>query len=131
MIAMEHRPKSGKATRVVLVDDQPLFVELAKSLLAKDPRITVVGEASTIKDAIPLVRSLGPDLVLLDVHLPDMNGFEAARALLASSPGLRIILTSSQDEPEYHYLATTVGALGFISKKELSLEAVMGMMMPD
>ena len=128
MIAMEHRPRSVKPTKVVLVDDQPLFLELAKTLLAKDPRVAVVGEATGVKSAVPLIKKLEPDLVLIDVHLPDMNGFEAAKMLLASNPGLRLILTSSQDEPEYHYLATTVGALGFIPKRELTVEAVIHML---
>ncbi len=128
MITMEHRPKSVKATRVILVDDQPLYLDLAKTLLSRDPRVTVVGEATTVKTAVLMIKKLEPDLVMLDVHMPDMNGFEAARILLASNPGLRLILTSSQNEPEYHYLATTVGALGFITKKELTAEAVIRML---
>lgn len=116
------------ALTALLVDDQSQFLQLARDLLKNDPRIAVVGEAKGGEEALALVKSLKPDVVILDVHMPGMHGFEVAQALLNANPGLRIVMVSSLDVPEYREISHAVGAAGFISKKEFSKEALLKML---
>ena len=80
----------------------------------------VVGEAEDGEGAIAIVSDLAPDLVLLDIQLPDIDGFEVASRLLARDPDLAIVLVSSRDRSQYGLLVEASGARGFVAKGELS-----------
>src|SRR6478609_9551017 len=84
------------ARRVIVVDDHPSFRRSAKALLTAEG-FEVVGEAVDGASALAAVAELAPELVLLDIQLPDIDGFEVARRLLESRPELRIVLVSSRD----------------------------------
>jgi two-component system, chemotaxis family, protein-glutamate methylesterase/glutaminase len=103
---------------VLLVDDQPEFLQVAQDLLAGNPDVTVIGTACNGEEAIALVAALAPDLVVLDVQMPGMSGFETAKRLVASSPGLRIVMVSSDGEPDYELFARSAGAEAFLTKKQ-------------
>ena len=105
--------------KALIVDDHPSFRRCARALLT-DEGFDVVGEAETGTTAIALVHELGPELVLLDIQLPDVDGFEVAARLLASDGGLNIVLVSSRDAREYGGLIAASGALGFVAKSDLS-----------
>ena len=114
---------------ILLVDDQPEFLQIAQVLLAARPDVTVIGTASNGEEAIGLVRALAPDVVVLDVQMPGMSGFETARRMVACSPGLRIVMVSSVGEPGYEAFARSAGAEVFLTKKEFlrdGLESLLG-----
>jgi DNA-binding NarL/FixJ family response regulator len=105
--------------RVLIVDDHPSFRTTARALLQAEG-FEVVGEAADGASAIVAARALKPELVLLDVNLPDMDGFEVAAALTANGSCPAIILTSSRDAADFGPLVVACGARGFIAKAELS-----------
>lgn len=100
--------------RVVLVDDHEIFrVGLRAGL---DPSIQVVGEAGTVEEAIPLIRSLDPDVVLLDVHLPDGGGQAVIAPVHADRPAVRFLALSVSDAPEDVLAVIRAGARGYVTK---------------
>ena len=114
-------------TSVLIVDDHPSFRASARLLLESEGW-EVVGEAADGARAIAAAEELQPDLVLLDIQLPDLDGFEVSSRLASSGPGPAVILVSSRDCEDYGSLAFQVGARGFIPKAELSgaaLEALL------
>lgn len=98
---------------VLLVDDHPLVREGLKAVFRQAPDIQVVGEAGTGREGIELARSLQPDVVLMDVRLPDMDGLEATRRVRALSPTIRVIILTGFDDPEYLKQALAAGAAGY------------------
>jgi DNA-binding NarL/FixJ family response regulator len=113
--------------RALIVDDHPSFRRCARALLT-DEGFDVVGEAETGTIAIALVSELGPDFVLLDIQLPDVDGFEVAQRLLASDRDLDIVLVSSRDAGEYGRLIAESGARGFVAKSDLSGDALRSLL---
>jgi two-component system NarL family response regulator len=103
--------------RVLVVDDHALFRHGLMQVLQPVPDIEVVGEAQDAESAIELAAEWLPDLVLMDVHMPGMNGIEAARRMRAAQPGMRILmLTESEDEDDL-YGAVRAGATGYLLKE--------------
>lgn len=105
--------------RLLMVDDSPEFVDLAVHFLSTEPSIEIVGRASSGQAALELVAELCPDLVLMDVAMPEMNGLEATRLIKARPGPPRVVILTLYDNPEYHAGAITAGADGFIPKWEL------------
>jgi DNA-binding NarL/FixJ family response regulator len=115
------------ATSVLIVDDHPSFRASARMLLQCEG-FEVVGEAEDGSSALAAVEALHPDVVLLDVQLPDINGFDVAARLTANGSSPAIVLTSSRDVDDLGLLAGRDGVCGFIPKSELSgaaLEALL------
>lgn len=112
------------AYRVVLADDEPKFRSWLRLLLDDSGDFLVVGEAGTGTEAVQLVASLLPDLVIADLCMPDGDGVEVARYVHEHSPSSKAILVSSHEDPVYQSLARERGALGFIPKALLSLEVL-------
>ncbi len=108
---------------VLIVDDHPSFRASARLLLESEGW-SVVGEAADGARAIAAAKELEPDLVLLDIQLPDFDGFEVSSRLASNGPGPAVILVSSRDREDYGSLASRSGARGFIPKAELSGEAL-------
>jgi DNA-binding NarL/FixJ family response regulator len=104
---------------VLVVDDHRLFRASARMLLESEG-YHVVGEAEDGTQAVAEAARLRPDVVLLDVQLPDMTGFEVATRLLDSGLNCQVVLVSSRHASEYGELVDQSGALGFIAKDELS-----------
>lgn len=118
----EHRELAARlqpARRVLVVDDHEGFRRCARALLTESG-FDVVGEAESGAAAVALAGEVEPELVLLDVQLPDFDGFEVASRLLARDEGLKIVLVSSRDRTVYGSLIESSGAIGFISKADLS-----------
>jgi two-component system, NarL family, nitrate/nitrite response regulator NarL len=107
------------AATVLIVDDHPGFRAFARALLEAEG-LEVVGEAADGASAISAARALAPELVLLDVALPDMDGFAVCEALLDDGPGPAVVLTSSRDVSSYRRRLERSRARGFIAKSELS-----------
>jgi DNA-binding NarL/FixJ family response regulator len=106
-------------TTVLIVDDHPSFRGTARTLLESEG-FDVVGEAADGASAIEAAMSLEPDIVLLDVHLPDINGFKVAATLTRNGGRSAVIMTSSRDARDFGPLVEQSGARGFIAKAELS-----------
>ena len=104
---------------VLIVDDHPSFRANARALLESEG-FEVVGEAEDGASALEAVERLAPDLVLLDVQLPDIDGFEVAARLTDGGGGPVVVLVSSRDGSDFGSLVERSGARGFISKAELS-----------
>ncbi len=110
------------SSRILLVDDQRLFLQGVASLLDAQPDLTVVGMASTVSDAIEAARRLHPDLILMDFNLPDGTGLDATIAILADRPGAAIIFLTVFDEDEKLFAALRHGAKGYVLKDVSSPE---------
>jgi DNA-binding NarL/FixJ family response regulator len=102
--------------RVILADDQLLFREALRSLLAAQPDIQVVGEAGDGEAAVGLVAELHPDVVLLDVQMPALDGVAAARRIQEIDPGCHIIMLTTFDDDEYVFEGLRAGAIGYLLK---------------
>lgn len=105
--------------RILIVDDHPSFRATVKTLLLADG-FDVVGEAEDGRSALEAVERLQPDLVLLDVQLPDMDGFTVANELLRRNGAPKIVLTSSHDESDFGPIVARCGAAAFVPKGELT-----------
>lgn len=105
--------------RVFMVDDNPRFLKVVSQFLATDPQLKVVGMALSGHEAPEQIAVLQPDLVLMDVALPDINGLELTRHLKKQSEPLRIVILTSHDDPEYRLAAQQVRADGFVAKADL------------
>lgn len=116
------------ATTLLIVDDHPSFRANARELLEAEGFV-VVGEAEDGASALAAIHELRPDVVLLDVQLPDMNGFEVAAKVTSNGSRSAIVLVSSRDGSDFGPLVLESGARGFIPKGELSgarLTALVG-----
>jgi DNA-binding NarL/FixJ family response regulator len=106
--------------RVLLVDDHPQFLSIIEAELAELSQLTVVGCARSGREALDQVQRLQPDLVLLDIALPDITGLEVARAIKAQSRPARVVLVSLNNTPAYRSAGLNI-ADGFVAKDTLDL----------
>jgi DNA-binding NarL/FixJ family response regulator len=116
-------------TRVVLADDHPVVRSGIRNLLEKAAGIEVVGEASGGEEALRLAESLLPDVLLLDMEMPDLKGVEVAQRLRASGSPVRILALSAYDDRQYILELLSNGASGYLVKEEVPetiIEAVRG-----
>jgi two-component system response regulator DesR len=102
--------------RVLVVDDHALFAEALMLTLGIDDRIQVVGSASTGTEAVSLARALDPDVVLMDVHMPSMDGIQATRHVREVSPRSRVVIVSAARSPELAEHAKAAGAERYLTK---------------
>jgi DNA-binding NarL/FixJ family response regulator len=110
--------------RVLLADDHALMREGLRALLGATPDIEVIGEVGTGREAEKQVGPLSPDVVLMDVAMPDLNGIEAARAIHLKCPAIRIVMLSMHATAEHVYRAFEAGASGYLLK-ELAVDEVI------
>jgi DNA-binding NarL/FixJ family response regulator len=110
--------------RILLVDDHQLVRDGLHSRLGETPGICVVGEAGTGAEALALTAKLQPDLVLLDIGLPDMSGLDVAERLPAVAPSTRALMLSMYDNREYVISAIRAGAAGYVLKDASSKEII-------
>lgn len=108
--------------RVLLVDDSALFLEAAVQALATDPRIEVVGSALSGQEGVALVAQRQPDLVLVDVAMPGMNGMETTRRIKAQPNAPHVVMLTSYDLQRYRAAAKAVGADNFICKSDFDAQ---------
>ena len=115
----------GMCIRVVLADDHKIVREGLCSLLQGDPRVEIVGVAEDGRSAVQLVREQKPDVVVMDVAMPDLNGIEAARRIKAEMPDVRILALSMHDDKRYISSMLQAGASGYLLKDCAFKELVM------
>ena len=105
------------AVRVLLVDDDDLMRAGLCAVLSSDEGVTVVGEASDGRASVELVRRLTPDVVLMDVRMPDLDGISATREILAGTPDVKIVILTTFEQDDYIFGALRAGASGFLLKR--------------
>jgi two-component system invasion response regulator UvrY len=108
--------------RTLLVDDSPEFLEAATRFLSSDPNIEIIGVSLSGADALEKVESLDPDLILMDLAMPGVNGLEATRVIKKQPNSPQIIILTLHDNLEYRLASDAVGANGFIPKSEFGSE---------
>ena len=102
--------------RVLIVDDHPLFRDGMHGLLDSVSETEVVGEAAGGEEAISLAESLQPDVILMDIKMPSMNGLQAMREILNTSPHIRILIVSMLEDDDSVFAAMRAGARGYVPK---------------
>ncbi len=107
---------SGSPARVVIVDDHALVREGLRAVLEADGGIEVVGEAENGPQAVKLCQRLSPDLVLMDVRMPLMDGLEATRRIKATMPAVSVVVVTMHENPDYLLEAVRAGAAGYVLK---------------
>ncbi len=110
--------------RVFLADDHQLFREGIRSLLSRAPDIEVVGEAGDGQDAVAQVKTLVPDVVLMDISMPGMNGLEAAAQMKETTPSAKVLILTVHESNQYVSQMLQVGAAGYVVKSVSSSELV-------
>ncbi len=110
--------------RVLLADDQPLVRTGLRMLIEQTPDIDVAGEAGTGAEAVRLVRSADPDVVVMDIRMPVMDGIEATRLITAGGMRARVLVLTTFDDDDYVYGALRAGASGFLVK-DMALEDIL------
>jgi CheY-like chemotaxis protein len=109
---------SVERVRVLLADDHSVFAESLRLLISRDDRIEVVGWARDGEEAVALAESLQPDVVLMDIGMPVMDGVEATREIRRASPRIHVLILTSSDMPGDIDRAREAGASGFLTKKQ-------------
>ena len=104
-------------TRVLLADDDALMRAGLAAVLSSDPSIELVGEATTGREAIALARRRGPEVILMDVRMPDLDGIAATRELSATLPSARVLILTTFEEDDYIFGGLRAGASGFLLKR--------------
>jgi DNA-binding NarL/FixJ family response regulator len=104
-------------TRVLIADDDDLMRAGLAELLSGDPSITIVGEAATGREAVERTRRLEPDVVLMDVRMPDLDGIEATREVSRAAPHARVLILTTFEQDDYIFGALRAGASGFLLKR--------------
>jgi two-component system, NarL family, response regulator LiaR len=107
-----------RRARVVLVDDQDLIRFGLRSVLSQAD-VEIVGEASSGREALEISRRLKPDLVVMDIEMPEMDGLQATREIKAELPTTSVLILTSHDEPEYLLEAVRAGAAGYVLKSDV------------
>ncbi|MFE7328505.1 response regulator [Streptomyces sp. NPDC057565] len=110
--------------RVVLVDDQPLVRAGLRVLIADSPDLEILGEAGTGAEAVQLVQDVRPDVVVMDIRMPGMDGIEATRLITAGPNTARVLVLTTFDDDEYVYGALRAGASGFLVK-DMDLDDIL------
>ena len=121
-LTVDGRPMN--TTTIVLADDHAVFREGTRRLLAEEPDLNVVGEAATGEATVGAVRSLKPDVVLMDIVMPGMNGVEATREIKRSHPGTAVLILSAYDDDRYVLGLLEAGAAGYLLKSACSHELI-------
>ena len=109
----------GRSLRAIVVDDNQSMLKSASRLLANLPIVELVGQATSGHEALEVVEKLQPDLVLMDLSMPGMDGLEATRRLTVQANAPKVIIMSVHDMPEYRDAAMAAGAHSFVSKSSL------------
>jgi DNA-binding NarL/FixJ family response regulator len=113
--------------RVLLVDDDDLMRAGLRSVLSSDETIDVIGEAGDGRDAVECVRKLGPDVVLMDVRMPNLDGIAATREVLDARPEAKVVILTTFEEDDYIFGALRAGASGFLLKRTSPEDLIGGL----
>jgi two-component system NarL family response regulator len=121
---MGSRTPEPKPLRVLIADDHRLFAEALEAILATDERIEVVGQAADGEEAVRLARKLDPDVVLMDVSMPVLDGFEATREIRGTNEGVRVLMLTGSNSRADVDRSREAGASGYVTKDRIASELI-------
>ncbi len=110
--------------RVLVIDDHAVFCEALSSVLALEPDLQVVGKGGSVREAIEGTKALKPDVVLLDIHLPDGSGVDAVARIKAELPATQVVILTSDEEESLLSAAVQAGVTGYLSKHEATSQVL-------
>jgi CheY-like chemotaxis protein len=124
---------AAKYLRILVVDDSPAFVRTLCAFFENDPKVEIVGTASSGHQALVTVGELQPDLVLMDLQMPGMNGLEATKVLSRRFPAIPVVMVTAHDMPGLRQVCKDGGAYDFATKDRLSVElpAILAQVLPS
>jgi DNA-binding NarL/FixJ family response regulator len=102
--------------RVLVVDDHSLFRDGLKAMIEASPEVTLAGEAESGKEAVSMAETLQPDVILMDIQMPDLNGIDATRQIMKMSPHIKILMITMLEDDHTVFAAMRAGARGYILK---------------
>ena len=117
-------PTRPSAARVIIVDDHELARAGLRSMIGGEPGIEIVGEATNGREALDLCRRVQPDLALMDMRMPEMDGLAATRVIKQEYPGTNVIIVTLHENPDYLFEALKAGAAGYLLKDASQREVV-------
>jgi DNA-binding NarL/FixJ family response regulator len=121
---MEAAEARARPVRVLVADDEPLFVESVEALLHSDERVRVVGSATNGQDAVDLARGLEPDVILMDISMPVLDGIEAARRIRLDHPATAVLILTGSSIAADVDRARQAGVSGFLTKDRIGTQLV-------
>jgi DNA-binding NarL/FixJ family response regulator len=113
-----------ESLRIAIADDHPVFRDGLRALLSSLPDVEVVGEASTGEEAVTLAQHLHPDVVVMDVNMPDVNGFEATRRIIEDDPHANVLMLTMFEDDDSVFAAMRAGARGYLVKGSNQTEII-------
>ena len=123
-LTVRRRKRKQQPVRVLIADDHRLFAEALEAILGADERIEVAGQASDGGEAVELARSLEPDVVLMDVSMPVLDGFEATREIREESAEVRVLMLTGSNSRDDVDRSREAGAAGYVTKDRIASELV-------
>ena len=115
---------NAQQLRILIADDHPLFRDGLRVLLESVDDLQVVGEATSGEDVVALAAALQPEVILMDIKMPGLNGIEATRRILAATPGIKILIVSMLEDDDSVFAALRAGARGYILKGAAQTETL-------
>jgi DNA-binding NarL/FixJ family response regulator len=110
--------------RVLIADDHRLFAEALRVILGAEPSVDVVGLAASGADAVRQTAELEPDVVLMDISMPDLDGFEATRQIMTQRPDTQVLIVTGSDARQDVDAARSAGAAGYVTKDRIAAELI-------
>jgi two-component system, NarL family, response regulator LiaR len=123
-MAQRSRPEGGSLSRIVVADDHPLIRRALTSTIDEQPDLQTIGEATDGLEAVELCRRLKPELVLMDVLMPNMDGLEATRQIKRDSPRTSVLVLTASEDPNHLSEALKAGAAGYVQKEATTTETI-------
>ncbi len=115
---------ASRVERILVVDDHDIVREGLRAILERDTHLRVVASAATGQEAIQTTQRLRPDVIIMDLMMPDLNGIEATKSILSSDPLMRVIALSAHRTPEHVHRALRAGARGYVVKSAVGAELI-------
>jgi DNA-binding NarL/FixJ family response regulator len=121
---VEAARKLPESIRVLIADDHRLFAQALEAILATDDRIEVAGHARDGREAVELTRSLHPQVILMDIAMPVMDGFQATKQIITESPGTSVLMLTGSNARADVDRARKSGAAGYVTKDRIAAELI-------